>query len=179
MMEFFNLEAYGHTLQIGYQIYLTRLAKALEKMKLQKTASRNKKIKSSVSYLYDRQRPGVLAKENDGKKTRWSPWKIGAWSFPMELSVSFTSSWVKLIERNWFKSRMFMDFESEQLLKKFRQILFLLIFCLPLSWASVTRCCWMVQKKSKQITDDYWRVLLQSTFLNADFMTLFHFYRQN
>ena len=68
MMEFFNLEAYGHTLQIGYQIYLTRLAKALEKMKLQKTASRNKKIKSSVSYLYDRQRPGVLAKENDGKK---------------------------------------------------------------------------------------------------------------
>ena len=68
MMEFFNLEAYGHTLQIGYQIYLTRLAKALEKMKPQKTASRNKKIKSSVSYLYDRQRPGVLAKENDGKK---------------------------------------------------------------------------------------------------------------
>ena len=41
---------------------------------------------------------------------------------------------------------------------------FLLIFCLPLSWASVTRCCWIVQKKSKQITDDYWRVLLQSTF---------------
>ena len=69
MMEFFNLEAYGHTLQIGYQIYLTRLAKALEKMKLQKTASRNKKIKSSVSYLYDRQRPGVLAKERR-QKTR-------------------------------------------------------------------------------------------------------------
>ena len=32
MMEFFNLEAYGHTLQIGYQIYLTRLATHCDKI---------------------------------------------------------------------------------------------------------------------------------------------------
>ena len=113
-MEFFNLEAYGHTLQIGYQIYLTRLATLYSLRKWSYKDGR--KVKRSVSYL-----PVTRCTKSDGrKKPPWSPWKIGTWSFPMELSVSFTSSWVKLIERNWFKSRMFMDFVTEQLLKEFR-----------------------------------------------------------
>ena len=48
-----------------------------------------------------------------------------------------------------------MDFESEQLLKKFRQILFIVDFLLA---AELSKCYQMLlngAKKSKQITDDY------------------------
>ena len=170
-MEFFNLEAYGHTLQIGYQIYLTRLATLYSLRKWSYKDGR--KVKRSVSYL-----PVTRCTKSDGrKKPPWSPWKIGTWSFPMELSVSFTSSWVKLIERNWFKSRMFMDFVTEQLLKEFRAKFDKTELCWFFCWASVTRCCRrVVAKKSKQITDDYWRTRAASKhFLKAEFMTLFHF----
>ena len=51
-----------------------------------------------------------------------------------------------------------MDFESEQLLKKFRQIRQILFFVDFLLAAELSKCYQMLlngAKKSKQITDDY------------------------
>ena len=178
MMEFFNLEAYGHTLQIGYQIYLTRLAKALEKMKLQKTASRNKKIKSSVSYLYDRQRPGVLAKENDGKKlvdllerlalghSRWNYRclsRLLGFNWSNEIGLNRGCLWILNRSNYWRNSAksVFVDF---------------------LLAAELSKCYQMLLNGAKKVKTNHRRLLTRAAskhFLNADFMTLFHFYRQN
>ena len=178
MMEFFNLEAYGHTLQIGYQIYLTRLAKALEKMKLQKTASRNKKIKSSVSYLYDRQRPGVLAKENDGKKlvdllerlalghSRWNYRclsRLLGFNWSNEIGLNRGCLWILNRSNYWRNSAKFC-------------------FCWFFACRWAEQVLPDVAEWCKKVKTNHRRLLTRAAskhFLNADFMTLFHFYRQN
>ena len=72
-----------------------------------------------------------------------------------------------------------MDFESEQLLKKFRQILFFVDFLLA---AKLSKCYQMLLNGAKKVKTNHRRLLTRAAskhFLNADFMTLFHFYRQN